>query len=88
MRQRRQKRFPKLWPTSPVRVKPVLKQPAEQRFVARERDHAVAYIAWRQNPVFAAQAAELPPSSVTVTIAARSVIGRFAVGVGSLRGTT
>jgi len=58
MRQRRQKKISEIVADkSASRVKPVLKQPAQQRFVARERDHAVAYIAWRQNPVFAAQPA-------------------------------
>src|SRR5256885_12971655 len=58
MRQRRQKKISEIVADkSASRVKPVLEQSAEQRFVARERDHAVAYIAWWQNPVFTAQAA-------------------------------
>src|SRR5712692_9559781 len=41
-------------------MKPVLKQPAEQRLVPRKRHHAVADISWRQNAVFAAQTPRAP----------------------------
>ncbi len=42
---------------SAARMKTILKQTAQQRFVLRERHHAVANIAGRQHAVFAPQAA-------------------------------
>ena len=58
MRQRRQKKISEIVAAeSAPRVETILKKSAQQRFVGRERDHAVADIAGRQDSILAAQAA-------------------------------
>src|SRR5579859_959334 len=66
----------------------VLKQPAEQRFFLRKCNHAVADITGRKNAVSRRSLPELPPSSVTVTTAVSSLMGRWEFGCSSLRRTT
>ena len=58
MRERRQEQISKIVANQTVPgAEPILKQPAQQRFVFRERDHAVADIPRGQDAVFAAQPA-------------------------------
>src|SRR5262249_41954662 len=58
MRQRREKQISKIMSRKPAScVKAKLKQVAQQRFVARQRDHAVTNVSRRQDSVFAAQPA-------------------------------
>ena len=62
MRERRQEQISKIVANQTVPgAEPILKQPAQQRFVFGERDHAVADIPRGEDAVFAAQPAGAAP---------------------------
>jgi len=61
---------------SPAGGEAVLEEAAQQGLVPGKRHHAVANVPGRQYVEFTAQAPELPPSSVTVTMAVMSIAGQ------------
>src|SRR4029077_6307693 len=62
VRERREKQVAKIVAhQAAASVKTILKEPAEQSFVLRERHHAVTDVAGRKDTVFAAQAAGAAP---------------------------